>query len=148
MLYVGRDNRQSAENRNVEIINTQMENFCILNGFTYIPHSSLNKSSCNLYRDDVHIDNDGGTAVFCSDIFRATGYHKSKDTRDNQRLPSGPPGKPMFFYNQRERPGNNQSAPAKPHQRRANVHSEPGANLNQMMSLLCMNMLRQQGINF
>ena len=98
MLFIGRDNRESAQNRIVQKIITEMENFCILNGFVYAPHVSLNSPTCALFRDDVHPDKDGGTAVFCSDIFRATGYHKSKkDSRDNQQMP----GKTMYFYNQR-----------------------------------------------
>ena len=155
MLFIGRDNRESAQNRIVQKIITEMENFCILNGFVYAPHVSLNSPTCALFRDDVHPDKDGGTAVFCSDIFRATGYHKSKkDSRDNQQMP----GKTMYFYNQRQRNGNGQYASGTSNQRRPNVNagsSEPvdnprnfNANLNQMMSLLCMNMLRQQGLEF
>ena len=153
MLFIGRDNRESVHNRIVQKTNTEMENFCILNGFVYAPHASLNSPTCVLFRDDVHPDKDGGTAVFCSDIFRATGYHKSKkDSGDNQQ------GKTMYFYNRRQRTGNGQHASGPSNKRRPIVNagrSEPdenpsnlNANLNQMMSLLCINMLRQQGLEF
>ena len=63
------------------------------------------------------------------------------------------PGKTMYFYNQQQKTRNAQSAPGKSNQRRAVANDgklEPSgnlnANLNQMMSMLCMTMLRQQGI--
>ena len=76
ILFIGRGDRQSSENRAVDYVNSEMGTFCTDEGFTRIPHNSLQSTQCRLFTDEKHIDGNGGTAVFVSDIYYATGFRK------------------------------------------------------------------------
>ena len=79
ILFIGRTNRQSMENLVVDKVNSELKQFCNDNGFTYVPHTSLQSTTCALFRDEKHVNKDGGTAVLVSDIYYATKYKKPRD---------------------------------------------------------------------
>ena len=142
MLYVGRGNRNSRENKAVHRINKEIRDFCTENELCYITHSNLQEESCDLYDDDVHLDNKGGTAVLCSDIFRAIGYRsrRLRDTgRSDQNGSSAGRTGDRTFYNRNF-----------PDVRNSSQRGQNGAlnmdMMNQLTQMMCINMLRQQGI--
>ena len=77
-LYIGRGDRESVQNTQIKELNSHMMRFTRNNNYIYITHSTLQATRCRLFDDDVHINAEGGTAVFVSDIYKATGWHSQR----------------------------------------------------------------------
>ena len=141
ILYVGAENTQPQFNTVIKSVNDQMENFCSDNGYVFVRHPTLQSPDCDLYDDDVHINRSGGTAVFVSDIHRAIGLYQNARTRLSQVYNRrGFVDRPRRFQDSNARRGDGvgQSRGLSQRQNPAPENS----NLNQMLTLLALNMLQ------
>ena len=73
ILYIGRSNRSSSQNKSIDDVNSAIKQYCDSNGFTYIKHERLQSGESRWYDDDVHVNSRAGTAILCSDIYDAIG---------------------------------------------------------------------------
>ena len=126
ILFIGRDNRDSAENNAIKKINGELREFCSDNNFIYTPHPKLQATSCQLYDDDKHIDRNGGTAVLISDIYYASGFRQPRNQRDNMNATT-------YYNNNRKNPA--QHVMGKVHDR----NQQEGVNVNAILEMMCMN---------
>ena len=140
ILYIGRTERDSAFNECITQVNDNLERFIEGENYLMIRHPRLQSPQSRLYDDDIHINKDGGTAVFISKIHNTTGwrsYGARQDTEtDGERRP---------YNNRNQRPARNQRLdissqnPRKPtSSRRGNDESD----MDQMLKLLTLSVLR------
>ena len=134
ILFIGRGSRDSVENMAVSKVNAELQDFCKENNFVYVPHNSLQSTSCTLFdeHDDKHINSTGGTAVLVADIYYATGFKQSR----SQRTGSGT--NPTMFFNS-SRNVQREMRPPQQLNGKADINQQHGLNVNHILEMMCMN---------
>ena len=148
ILFIGRENRNSAQNRLVSEINSCIQNYCNDKSYIYIKHDTLQSNAPQLYDDDVHI-NRVGSALLCGNIYDATGSRVRRPQGDATY--QGGHGSRGTGSTRPSAPGTNVDPSHHTQQRRYDARPQgtnnENMNLDSMLKLLTINMLRgmQQG---
>ena len=147
VLYIGRSDRESVQNRKIKELNTHMWRFTRNHDYIYVTHSTLQATQCRLFDDDVHINGEGGTAVLVSDIYKATGWRAKRENvhtdSDTKRV----------FYNRKYQQRGGRRPEVRSNQRgsqrnyTASKRNGGAADMDSMIQLLTLNMLRQYKAN-
>ena len=155
-LFIGRENRESAQNKNIKAVNSQMKEFTQKEDYMFISHPLLQSPQCRLFDDDVHINSNGGTAVFVSDVYKATGSRSQRPQRsqraDANTDTDGEPDRVYYSRNYQQRHGRQSDVRAE--QRKGNRPSntyrnnqpkrnEGNVDMDNMIQMLTLNMLRK-----
>ena len=138
ILLIGRENHHSKSNETVRAVNEHVRDFCEENDFMYISHGKLQSPhAVGLFDDDVHVNNQGGTAVLVSDIQRAL--------RNRQHKATNPNTTGRVFYNRKIK----HSVDRRPryHNSGAVMSDQQDIDMSSILKLLTISMLNNLGVN-
>ena len=142
ILYTGRGDRDSTENKCIYKVNRCIKQFVEEEDYIMISHPRLQSTHCRLFDDDVHISKDGGTAVLVSDIYKASGWRSHRGRLETE--PDADGSRRTFYNSNQQRPGV-QRQNARPQNRRNPAPVRRGKqapDMDQMLQLLTLSVLR------